>query len=60
MMALALFSPAVDVSFALRVLWPAFAVAMLPAVVFLFATPDLMPVRIVRILQSVAVVWYFL
>lgn len=60
MLAIPLFAPGVDISVVLRVLWPAFAVAMLPAAVFLFSRPDLMPARIARILQSIAIVWYFL
>jgi hypothetical protein len=40
--------------------WPAFVVALLPAFIFMFAMPDLLPAKFVRIGQWVAIGWYFL
>jgi len=40
--------------------WPAFTVALLPALIFMFATPDLLPAKFVRLTQWIAIVWYFI
>jgi hypothetical protein len=39
---------------------PTFVVSFLPALIFFFAAPDLLPAKIVRGAQWLAVVWYFL
>lgn len=39
--------------------WLLFCVAFMPTILFTFATPDMMPARFVRLLQPIAVLWYF-
>jgi hypothetical protein len=39
--------------------WPFMVVAMMPAIVFVITTIGVVPIRIARIAQWVAVVWYF-
>jgi hypothetical protein len=39
---------------------PTFLVSFLPVLIFFFAMPDLLPIKIVRVAQWIAVVWYFL
>jgi hypothetical protein len=38
----------------------AFTIALLPALIFVFAVPDLLPTKVVRISQWIAIAWYFL
>lgn len=40
--------------------WPAFTIALLPALIFMFAAPDLLPAKIVRVMQWTAIAWYSL
>ncbi len=39
---------------------PTFAISFLPAIIFFFATPDMLPARVVRVAQWIAIGWYFL
>lgn len=40
--------------------WPIFLIAFLPMLIFFFATPDMLPVKIVLPAQWLAIIWYFL
>jgi len=40
--------------------WLIFTITFLPAGIFIFATPDMMPAKIIRPVQKFAVGWYFL
>lgn len=40
--------------------WAAFTIALLPAIMFAIATPELLPANLVRIAQWIAVAWYLL
>lgn len=40
--------------------WPIFLIAFLPMLIFFFATPDMLPERIVLPAQWLAIIWYFL
>ena len=39
---------------------PTFAVSFLPTIIFIIATPDFLPAKVVRVAQWVAIAWYFL
>lgn len=40
--------------------WPIFLIAFLPMLIFFFATPDMLPVKIILPAQWMAIIWYFL
>lgn len=40
--------------------WPIFLIAFLPMLIFFFATPDMLPVKIVLPAQWLAIIWYSL
>ena len=40
--------------------WPIFLIAFLPTLIFFFATPDMLPVKIILPAQWMAIIWYFL
>ena len=40
--------------------WPIFLIAFLPMLIFFFATPDMLPVKIILPAQWLAIIWYFL
>ncbi|HEV7889590.1 MAG TPA: hypothetical protein VGP08_03075 [Pyrinomonadaceae bacterium] len=40
--------------------WPILLIAFLPTLIFFFATPDMLPVKIILPAQWMAIIWYFL